>query len=74
MCPASDPKGMDVLQEGGQDVLQERLDDHDDRRDKVRTAQTLSEIANTLDRYIQFTWDSHELNVDKKLPVLDLKL
>ena len=39
-----------------------------------RTATILTNIANTLNPCIQFTWDSPELNSDNKLPVQDLKL
>ena len=39
-----------------------------------RTAKTLTDIANTLNPCIQFTWDSPEVNSDNKLPVIDLKL
>ena len=48
--------------------------DNDNMSDEHRTAVTLSEIANTLNSNILFTWDSPETNNDGKLPVLDLKL
>ena len=39
--------------------------DNDNLSNEQRTAMTLSDIANTLNSNIQFTWDSPELNSDE---------
>ena len=46
----------------------------DTRSDEARTAETLSSIANTLDKEIQFTVDTPERNTDGKMAMLDLKI
>ena len=48
--------------------------DSDRLTDEDRTAKTLSEIADTMDSNIQFTWDTPGQNLDNRLPVLDMKL
>ena len=50
------------------------LADTDTRSTETRTATTLSKIANSIEPHIQFTVDSPELNADKRVAVLDLKL
>ena len=55
-------------------VFSRQTYENDRMTDEQRTAITLTDIANTLNEHIQFTWDSPETNSDSKLPVLDLKL
>ena len=48
--------------------------ENDNMSDEVRTATTLSQIADMLDPNTRFTWDSPEMNSNNRIPVLNLKL
>ena len=55
-------------------IFSEQTSETDTRPDKIRTVEILTQIASRQDNNIQFTWDSPERNVDRRMPVLDLKL